>query len=376
MSAGPHLVASVAMHGWGHLSQTVPILAALHARMPGLRVTVRTGLPADLVAARCVAAGMPRPAVSFDDTEFGFAMHDAVSIDQPTSLVRYAALHADRRRLLTTEREALRALQADLLLADIGWLPIAAAASLGMPAFGVCSLNWADLLEAMWPGRSDVAPIVGWMRDAYASADALFALTPGMPFERYPNRVVVAPIARRGAARREALRTVLGVPHDTRIMQVAFGGLPLPMPTARWQLPPGWFAVVLADGATDGPSVRAGLPEGWTYLDLLASADLLVAKPGYGTFAEAGFAARDTLAVPRDDWPEAPYLSHWLARHARLAPIELEQVRAGRFEAAIATLRTQPARGTAEGDGATQVADAIVARLAGRTLRVEALSPP
>lgn len=376
MSTGPHLVACVAMHGWGHLSQTVPILAALHARIPGLRVTVRTGLPADLVAARCVAAGMPRPAVSFDDTEFGFAMHDAVSIDHPTSLVRYAALYSARHRLMADERAMLRALQADLVLADIGWLPIAAAASIGLPAFGVCSLNWADLLDAMWPDRTDVAPIVDWMRDAYSRADALFALTPGMPFERYANRVPAAPIARRGTARREALCAVLGVPHDSRIMQVAFGGLPLPMPTARWQLPTGWFAVVLADGASDGPSVRAGLPEGWTYLDLLASVDLLVAKPGYGTFAEAGFAARDTLAVPRDDWPEGPYLIDWLARHARVARIELEDVRAGRFETAITALRAQPTRPAAEGDGAAQVADAIVARLAGRAQRLEMLSRP
>jgi hypothetical protein len=46
------------------------------------------------------------------------------------------------------------------------------------------------------------------------------------------------------------------------------------------------------------PSVSAG-----NYIDLLASCDLLVAKPGYGTFAEAGFASRDTLAVPRDTPP-------------------------------------------------------------------------
>lgn len=67
--------------------------------------------------------------------------------------------------------------------------------------------------------------------------------------------------------------------------------------------------------------------------------------------------------MPRDDWPEAPYLNAWLGRHAQLEPICMEPVRAGRFEAAIETLRTRPARMPAHGDGAAVIADAIAARL-------------
>jgi hypothetical protein len=121
--------------------------------------------------------------------------------------------------------------------------------------------------------------------------------------------------------------------------------------------------VTLAEGGVDSLAVRRGESLGWTYIDLLASCDLLVAKPGYGTFAEAGFASRDTLAVPRDDWPEAPYLERWLARHARCAPIALDALRAGDFAGPLAALRTQPARSAAGGDGAAQIAEAVARRL-------------
>jgi hypothetical protein len=359
----PHLVACVASHGWGHLSQTIPMVSALHARLPGLRTTVRTALPAPLVCARFEAVGLPAPVVSADDTDFGFVMHDALRVDDEASLARYRAMLAARDTLLDRERDALQALRADLVLANIGWLPIAAASSLGLPAFGACSLNWADVLRARHPERADVAAVTDWMHESYSRADALFALEPGMPFERFANRVPVPPIARRGAERRDALREALGVPPATRVMQVAFGGMPLALDSAAWQLPPGWIAVVLTADAADGPSARRGDALGWPYHDLLASCDLLVAKPGYGTFAEAGFAGRDTLAVPRDDWPEAPYLNDWLGRHARFAPIGMEAVRAGRFEAALERLQAGPARTPAHGDGAAVIADAIAARL-------------
>ncbi len=361
--AAPHLVASVASHGWGHLSQTIPIVAALAARRPSLRTTVRTGLPAPLVRERFAAAGLPEPAVETDDTEFGFMMRDALTIDDDASLARYRVLHDTRVARLGIERDALRALRPDAVLANVGWLPIAAAASLGVPAFGACSLNWADLLEARYPTHADVAAIVSWMRDAYRQADALFALEPGMPFDGYPNRVRVASLARLGTSRRDALRAALGAPPDARVMLVAFGGIPMAIDTRAWRLPTGWRAVASFDGAHDAASVRRFETLGWPYPDLLASVDLLVAKPGYGTFAEAGFAGRDTLVVPRDDWPESPYLVDWLGRHARIARLGLDTLRAGRFDDALAALAAQPARPPARGDGAAEIAEAIDARL-------------
>lgn len=363
----PHLVVCVASHGWGHLSQTVPIVAALQARRPTLRVTVRTGLPAALVRTRFAAAGVAAEVLS-DDTEFGFVMHDALHIDDAASLARYRALHAERDARLRDERAVLRALRADAVFANIGWLPLAAAASLGVPAFGACSLNWADVLEARHPGRADVAAVVDWMRESYRSADALFALEPGMPFDAYPNRVHAAPIARLGRARPQALRAALDAPSSARVLLVAFGGLPLRIDTRDWRLPPGWHVVASFDGARDAPGVRRFDALGWPYGDVLASADALLAKPGYGTFAEAGFAGRDTLFVPRDDWPESPYLVEWLARHARVAPIGLEAVRRGAFGEALDRLADLPPRGPAGGDGASQVAAAIDARLDARAV--------
>ena len=360
-----HLLVCISSHGWGHLSQTVPIVAALRSLVPGLRITVRTGLDADVVRERFRVVGQPAPDVLPDRSDFGFEMHDAITIDDQRSMARYAALHADAA-WLDRERDSLRALGVDAVIANVGYMPLAAAASLGLPSFGVSSLNWADVLASRAHGRADVMAIAESMRQAYSKADRLFALVPGMPFDGFERRVRAAPIARRGRADRAGLRKALGVPAAQRIMMVAFGGLPMAFDTARWQLPAGWSAVMLTQATVETPTVIAAERLGWDYIDLLASCDLLVAKPGYGTFAEAGFASRDTLAVPRDDWPEAPWLIDWLAHHARCATIALPDLRAGRFEACLAAIARQPARVAADGDGAAEIADQIVAVIAER----------
>jgi hypothetical protein len=368
MNRSIHLLVCISSHGWGHLAQTVPIVAALRSRLPGLHITVRTGLDADVVRERFSAVGQPAPDVLPDRSDFGFEMHDAITIDDERSIARYAALHADAT-WLDRERDSLRALGVDAVIANIGYMPLAAAASLGLPAFGVSSLNWADVLASRAQGRADVMAIAGSMRQAYAMADRLFALVPGMPFDGFERRVRVAPIARRGRADRAGLRKALGVAATQQIMMVAFGGLPMAFDTASWHLPEGWSAVMLTQGTVETPTVIAAERLGWDYIDLLASCDLLVAKPGYGTFAEAGFASRDTLAVPRDDWPEAPWLIDWLAQHARCATIALPDLRAGRFEAGLSALAMQPERTAADGDGAAEIADQIVSIIAGRQTR-------
>ncbi len=358
-----HLLYCVTAHGYGHLAQSVPILDALHARLPGLRLTMRTGLPEAVLRER-LAGGYD---VVADPDDFGFVMRDALNIDDEASVARYRALHAGAERRLRADCEQLTRLGVDLVFTNIGHAPLAAAGALGLPAFAASSLNWADLLEALYADRADyaggLAPVVADMRAGYAAARIVFELVPGMPFDRFANRQRVEPIARRGVARPGPLRRALGVPDATRVLLVAFGGAPMPLDTAHWRLPEGCAAVVFAPQVVESPAVRDASRLGWSFIDLLASCDVLVTKPGYGTFAEAGFAGRDTLIVPRDVWPESPYLSRWLQGHARCVELDVARLRRGDFGAALQALDGLPACPPARGDGARQIADAVAGAL-------------
>jgi hypothetical protein len=357
-----HLLFSISSHGYGHLAQSVPIVEALAARLPGLRVTVRTGLPEAVVRRRMRNIGTGVDVLPTDD-DFGFVMRDALTVDDAATLERYRMLHADFDTRQDRERDRLRSLAVDFAFSNIGYEVIAAARSIGLPAFAGCSLDWGTLFLHRFPGARDRA-IGEAMRAAYASATRLFELVPGMPLD-LPGAIRVAPIGRTGVSRAAELRRLLAIDEASKLMVVAFGGTPMPLATDQWRLPPGWRALVFAPQVAQSDAVMAPPPAlaDWPFADVVASCDVLVAKPGYGTFVEAGFVGRPTLIVPRNDWPEAPYLVDWLSRHARCVTLPVDALTAGDFGDALLALDAQPPRVVARGDGAREIAEAVAREL-------------
>ena len=53
------------------------------------------------------------------------------------------------------------------------------------------------------------------------------------------------------------------------------------------------------------------------FSDILGSCDLLLTKPGYGSFTEAAGQGIPVLFLPRPGWPEAPCLERWLMENGR-----------------------------------------------------------
>ena len=78
------------------------------------------------------------------------------------------------------------------------------------------------------------------------------------------------------------------------------------------------------------------------FMDLLCSADAVLAKPGYGTFAEAACHDIALVYVRRGDWPEEPHLTTWLHAHARAVEIDRAALARGTFRAAFDALAGMP----------------------------------
>jgi hypothetical protein len=185
------------------------------------------------------------------------------------------------------------------------------------------------------------------MRAVYAAAELFIRPAPSMPMSWLPNAIDVGPIASRYPDRREELRLRCGVPADRPFALMQFGGFEGFDPLAMWpeQDQVHWLAQDLSGGprrdATGISSLELRVP------DVMSSCDLMLCKPGYGTYSEAAVNRIPVLYVKRGDWPEEAALIPWLAARMPTCEITREDLLAGHLSSdpGVAQRRSTACRG-------------------------------
>ncbi len=348
-----HLLVDISAHGLGHLAQTAPVLNALRPLLPGLRLSLRSGLPLSRLEARVEGEFAHIP----EARDFGFLMHNAVDIDRAASAQRYREFHADWSQRVATEADELRRREVDALLCNAAYLPLAAAAEAGIPAVGMSSLNWADMFAHYFGDEAWAAPIHAQILEAYNAAVAFLRFAPGLPMPDFKRRIALGPVARSGQNDRKYFSNLLGLDESRRWLLVAMGGMDFPLATER--LPARDDVCWLLPGAPDGFSrgdLRGFDPAEARFADLLASVDAVITKPGYGTFVEAACAGTPIVYLEREDWPETPHFAAWLKQYGRAAAIGREMLQAGSFLPTIESLWRQPAPARPDPTGGVEAA--------------------
>jgi len=360
---GPHLLAAISHHGHGHLAQCAPVLAALRRRLPGLRLTVYSALPRAVLAARID----PPFAYRAGAVDVGMVMADALTVRPAASARAYAAFHRNWDADVADEVRGLARAAVDLVLADIPYRILAAAAQAGIPAVALCSLHWGEIYGAYCAQAAGAGRILREITSAYRAARAFLAPEPALAMPDLPNRVPIGPIARLGRDRRAAVRRRAGLDPQAggRLVLVAPGGIPTPLPLARWPAQPGVRWIVPPESAAARPDVIPVTALGESFVDVLRACDAVITKPGYGMFAEAACNGVPVLYARRGDWPEEPGLAAWLRHHACAREIDPERLRDGDLGGELEALWAMPAPRPPRPTGIEQAADRLEAILHG-----------
>lgn len=103
----------------------------------------------------------------------------------------------------------------NLIVSNIGYVPLAAGARLGIPAFGLGSLDWLTMLRG-FPTLKDPS-FLGDIEAAYSSAHGLPQITPTVAHAPWQSRITLGAVAAQGRARREELRRLFGGPPNLRV---------------------------------------------------------------------------------------------------------------------------------------------------------------
>lgn len=329
---------------------TAPLINLLQQQHPELKITLRTTVPLPFLKRKFCAPFEYLP----QSSDIGMIMHSPFTVDRPGTLHAYQQLHAEWHRHVDLEMQALIGIGAEMVISNIAYLPLIAARQLNIPAIAIGCLNWADLFNHFFPDENSIHEQI---TSAYQSADHFIRTEPAMPMPRFATQTV-APTASIGTNRRTQLSAALKLTSETQLVLVSMGGIKGELNADHW---PALTGVHYITATTLDETTRRDITPldglNISYSDTLCSCDLLLTKPGYGSFTEAAGSGTPTLYVRRDEWPEQPFLADWLARHVPCRAITREQFQAGEFSQPLQQLlQTKTATTTATSGIAPAVA--------------------
>jgi hypothetical protein len=365
LTGPPTLVAYVSGHGFGHSVRTATVLGALHALEPAARIAVVTAGP-DWVFRQAVGDGLQFRA---EPADVGLVQKGALVIDTAATAAECEAF--ERERPARVEREAawLRETGARLVLGDVPPLAFLAAARAGVPGIGMSNFSWDWIYRHLARHEPRLHTAADAAAAAYAQATDLLQLPFAGDLSAFPRRTPVPLVVRRPSVTRLEGRRRLGLGLAPAVL-LSFGGLGLP----------GFEFSVLSKlrsfqflseptGSDAPPNVRVvSLAElaahGMTYLDLVAAADVVVTKPGYGIVTDAIACRTRTVYTERGDFPEYPILVEEMPRWLPAVHVSNADLLAGRLRPALDAVLAAPFPDPPRMDGAEVAARALLAAAA------------
>jgi L-arabinokinase len=337
----------VSGHGFGHASRDVEVMRALRERLPDIRIAIRTAAAPELFDALGRDVVIDRVAV---DT--GMTQIDSLRIDEDESARQAAAFYARFERRAAEEAAALGRLRADAVVGDVPPLAFAAAAATRIPSIAVANFTW-DWIYAAHESFVRLAPgVIDVIRRAYSHTSLALRLPMHGGFETMPHVRGIPLIARTSSRDRDETRRLLGLRTDRPAVLPSFGGygVDLPWGTLRRAAR---FALMEVDAGT---MKRHGLQ----YQDLVAAADVVVSKPGYGIVTECIANGTALLYALRGRFAEQDVFLREMPALMRCREIGRDDLQSGQWEGAIDALLAQPAPAARPRvDGALVAAEAI-----------------
>jgi L-arabinokinase len=337
------IVAYVSGHGFGHATRVGEVLREVREQSPGIPLVVVTSGPEALYR-----EAIPSPfEFRAHECDVGLAQEGALVFDIGATAARWRRFARSYPALVEAEAAWLRRIRAELVLGDIPPLAFDAAARAGVPGVGLANFSWDWVYRHLAPAQPELGAAAVAAASAYGRAQLLLQLPFAGDLSAFPRREPIPLVARRPRGDREETRKRLGLPAGPLVL-LSFGGLGLPgFEAGVLSGLPGLQFLIEAEAGTFPANVTALRPEAWRslglgYQDLVAAADVVVTKPGYGIVTDAIAARTRLVYTERGDFPEYPVLVAEMARYVPCAHVSNADLLAGRLEKPVRAVLGQP----------------------------------
>ena len=345
----------ISPHGLGHASRAVAICNALSGIADrNLVHHVYTTVPETFFAAS-LDANFVHHSVAVD---VGMVQRTPFEEDIDETLAALDRLYGDGAQTLGILEQAVGS-RCRLVVCDIAPLGLTIAHRLGVPGVLVENFTW-DWIYRYYDNKllDDYAALL----EAHArSATLRIQTTPICQLAE--GACSVAPVSRRPRASRFDIRRRLGVPDEHRMVLVSLAGLgeeAIFRPLLRKLA--GITLVVPGTGLgieSHGDVIRIPVVGGPYHPDLMSASDLVVAKLGYSTVAEAYHAGVAFAYLRRPRFPESPVLEAFVRESLPSSPFAPEWLDDADTPKVVEGLLEVPHPGCARPNGAVDAARLI-----------------
>ncbi|MFH0952852.1 MAG: hypothetical protein V1873_00825 [Verrucomicrobiota bacterium] len=340
MAGKKHIAYYVSAHGYGHGVRSSDIVRALRRDHPGIAVTLISELPQPFLRNRLGPAAVRLRAGAFD---VGMVQLDSIRVDVPATLAAVQKLLARKEQIMEGETSFFRKEGISLVVADIPAVPLEAARRHGLPGLAVGNFAWDWIYDEFAVADPRWAPVVREFEHGYRQADLLLRLPFHEPMQAFPRKEDIPLVASPGRNRRSELARLTGAAPERKWVLLSFTSL-------DWDL----RAVDNVEELTDyefftvkplewkrrniHPVSRDDMP----FSDVLASADAVISKPGFGLVSECVVNRKPLVHADRTDFREYPVLLEAVRKYLRQCPIPAEALYRGEVRGALDALWTQP----------------------------------
>lgn len=364
------VAAFVSAHGWGHAARTAAVLAALRERRPGTRLHLFTRAPRWFLEETLGDDVRVHPV----EADVGLVQRDALREDPRATVSALDGFFSRLPALAERTARRLESIGADLLVADIAPLGIAAGRRAALPVALVENFTWDWIYRAYF----DVAPGLRGhaerLRALYATVDLHVQVEPVCSPAEGAART--GPVAR-PLRDPPAVRARLGLTSERPLVVVSMGGVDheLPFASRIVEAPGVHFVLLGGDRAASADVTRLSGRERPYHPDLMAAADAVVGKLGYSTVAEALQGGTRFAWVERPAFPETAILGDYVERRLPALAVGQEAFAAGDWIAGIPALLERPAS-PRRTDGAAAAAAALLSLVDGPSSPAATSPPP
>ncbi len=340
MGNHPSIAYYISSHGYGHGVRSCSIIRVINEIYPRLTVHIVTELPAIFLSNQSGSARNPVRAMSFD---VGMVQLDSIRVDVDATLDKLELLISRRKELVEQEHSFLKETGIDLVVADIAGIPIEAAAMAGIPRVAIGNFGWDWIYSDFMPRDRRWGPIVKMFREQYAKADLLLRLPFCEPMNAFPRVEDVPMVAAPGRARRSGIAALTGCDPRKKWILLSFT-------TLEWNEE----AVAHVEAIEDyefltvlplqwqGSNIHSLSREQVSFSDVVASADAIISKPGYGILSDCIVNHKPLIYADRSDFREYSVLEDSIRKYLKHLHIPAGKLYSGELHESLEGLWTRP----------------------------------